>query len=183
MASLEQFRAVFNGSEQLSPGLNCSKLPRHAPCYGRAVSRRGLAERGGRVAGRALQRLCDLRADCGGATRGGHRARSHCRFVLPLIHFIPYFLKYSVSLFLKRQCDRTLAGHRRVRRGGQRGRGRGQRAGHGGFLSNSSVFFPARKLASTLANLAAGRCCKVTAGPTPRPRGKRPPSATRRSRR
>ena len=29
------------------------------------------------------------------------RARSHCRFVLPLIYFIPY-------LFLKRQCDRTL---------------------------------------------------------------------------
>jgi hypothetical protein len=40
-----------------------------------------------------------------------HRARSHCRFVLPLIHFIPYSLTYSVPLFLKRQCYRTL--HRR----------------------------------------------------------------------
>ena len=30
--------------------------------------------------------------------------------VLPPIHFIPYSLKYSVSLFLKRQCDRTLGG-------------------------------------------------------------------------
>jgi hypothetical protein len=40
-----------------------------------------------------------------GATsgRGDVRARSPCRFVLPLIHFIN-----SVPLFLKRQCDRTL---------------------------------------------------------------------------
>jgi hypothetical protein len=30
---------------------------------------------------------------------GGARARSHCRFVLPLIHFIPDLLKYSVPLF------------------------------------------------------------------------------------
>jgi hypothetical protein len=34
-------------------------------------------------------------------------ARSHCRFVKPPIHFIPYSLTYSVPLFLKRQCDRT----------------------------------------------------------------------------
>jgi arylsulfatase A-like enzyme len=39
---------------------------------------------------------------------GDIRARSHCRFVLPLIHFIPDSLTYSVALFLKRQCDRTL---------------------------------------------------------------------------
>jgi hypothetical protein len=45
------------------------------------------------------------------ASRGGHRARSHCRFVLPLIHFIPYPLTYSVPLFLKRQCDRAPGGH------------------------------------------------------------------------
>ena len=50
---------------------------------------------------------------CGGALglwarpRGRVRARSHCRFV-PLILFIPDSLTYSVSLFLKRQCDRTL---------------------------------------------------------------------------
>ena len=31
-------------------------------------------------------------------------------FVLPLIHFIPDLLTYSVLLFLKRQCDRTLGG-------------------------------------------------------------------------
>jgi galactosylceramidase len=41
-------------------------------------------------------------------TDGARRARSHCRFVLPLIHFIPDSLTYSVPLFLKRQCDRTL---------------------------------------------------------------------------
>jgi hypothetical protein len=36
------------------------------------------------------------------------RAPSHCRFVLPLIHFIPDSPMYSVPLFLKRQCNRTL---------------------------------------------------------------------------
>jgi hypothetical protein len=36
---------------------------------------------------------------------GGLRARSHCRFVPPLIHFIPNLLTYSVLRFLKRQCD------------------------------------------------------------------------------
>jgi hypothetical protein len=41
---------------------------------------------------------------------GGLRARSHRRFVPPLIHAIPYSLTYSVPLFLKRQCDRTLGG-------------------------------------------------------------------------
>ena len=35
-------------------------------------------------------------------------AWSHCRFLLPLIHFIPDLLTYSVPLFMKRQCDRTL---------------------------------------------------------------------------
>jgi hypothetical protein len=41
---------------------------------------------------------------------GGPRARSHCRFALPLIRFIPYPRTYSVPLFLKRQCDRTPGG-------------------------------------------------------------------------
>ena len=40
---------------------------------------------------------------------------SHCRFVLPLIRFIPYLLLYSVALFLKRQCDPTLLPDRPVR--------------------------------------------------------------------
>ena len=39
---------------------------------------------------------------------GKTRAWSHCRFVLPPIHFTPDSLAYSVPLFLKRQCDRTL---------------------------------------------------------------------------
>ena len=39
---------------------------------------------------------------------GRPRARSHCRFAPPLIHFITDLLTYSVPLFLKRQCDRTL---------------------------------------------------------------------------
>jgi hypothetical protein len=41
--------------------------------------------------------------------RGERRARSHCRVVLPLIHFLPDSLTYSVPLFLKRQCGRTQA--------------------------------------------------------------------------
>ena len=32
--------------------------------------------------------------------------RSHCRIVLPLVHFAPDSLRWSVSLFLKRQCGR-----------------------------------------------------------------------------
>ena len=40
----------------------------------------------------------------------GHRARSHCRVVLPLIRFISDSLTYSVPLFLKRRCDRTPGG-------------------------------------------------------------------------
>ena len=44
--------------------------------------------------------------------RGGPRARSHCRSVLTLIHFIPDSLTYSVPLLLKRQCDRTLGAAR-----------------------------------------------------------------------
>jgi hypothetical protein len=35
-------------------------------------------------------------------------ARSHCPFALLFIHFIPDLLRYSVPLFLNRQCDRTL---------------------------------------------------------------------------
>ena len=42
------------------------------------------------------------------AAAGLDRARSHCRFAPPLIHLGPDPLTYSVALFLKRQCDRTL---------------------------------------------------------------------------
>ena len=48
-----------------------------------------------------------------GPAAGGARARSHSRFVLSFIHFIPGSLTYSVPLFLKRQCDRTPGGRRR----------------------------------------------------------------------
>jgi hypothetical protein len=56
--------------------------------------------------------LSDGGGDGGGGARFGivARARSHCRFVPPLMHFIPDLLTYSSPLFLKRQCDRTL-GH------------------------------------------------------------------------
>ena len=45
-----------------------------------------------------------------GGEGGEVRARSHCRFVQPPIHFIPDALTYSVPVFLKRQCDRTPGG-------------------------------------------------------------------------
>ena len=41
---------------------------------------------------------------------GGTRARSHYRVVLPTYPLHKDSLKYSVPLFLKRQCDRTLGG-------------------------------------------------------------------------
>ena len=44
--------------------------------------------------------------------RGGARAPSHCRVVPPLTHSIPNSLTYSVPVFLKRQCGRTLGGAR-----------------------------------------------------------------------
>jgi hypothetical protein len=37
---------------------------------------------------------------------GQPRVRSHCRFVLPLIHFIPDFLRDSVAVFLTRSTMR-----------------------------------------------------------------------------
>jgi hypothetical protein len=56
--------------------------------------------------GRAARRAAPPRLDV--RLRRPGRARSHCRFVLPLIHVIPQSLTYSVPLFLKRRCDRTL---------------------------------------------------------------------------
>ena len=59
---------------------------------------------------------------------GAPRARSHRRFVLPLIHVLPDSLTYSVLLFLKRQCDRTL-GLPGISYGKMAGRGDGAAAG------------------------------------------------------
>jgi hypothetical protein len=39
------------------------------------------------------------------------RARSHCRFVPLLIHFIPYLLTYSVALYLKLTTGRAFGCH------------------------------------------------------------------------
>ena len=41
---------------------------------------------------------------------GGLSARSHCRFAPPRIQYIPDSLRYSVPLFMKRQCGRTPGG-------------------------------------------------------------------------
>ena len=71
--------------------------------------------------------------------RGGLWARSHCRFVLLLIQFIPDLLTYSVPLFLKRQCDRTLGGgeSRLAAHGAPR---RATRDGQGSFPLSETVF-------------------------------------------
>jgi hypothetical protein len=41
------------------------------------------------------------------ANGGALRVRSHRRFALPFIRFVPDVLTYLVRLFLKRQRDRT----------------------------------------------------------------------------
>jgi hypothetical protein len=59
-------------------------------------------------------RLQALRVPAQAIHGGAARAWSHCRFVLLRIHFIPELLTYSVPLFLKRQCDRTLGADRLI---------------------------------------------------------------------
>ena len=44
----------------------------------------------------------------GHAPIGDAGARSHYHYVRPLVHITPDSLTYSVPLFLKQQCDRTL---------------------------------------------------------------------------
>jgi hypothetical protein len=77
-----RFRAVWNN---WAAGLNHSKMDAVAARF--PLERSGPPHRAGAVR---------------------RRAQSHCRFVLPRVHFTPYSLTYSVPLFLKRQCDRTL---------------------------------------------------------------------------
>jgi hypothetical protein len=77
----------------------------------------------GLVEGRAARGAAPPRQGAGsgpaaGPAGGGHgaaggvpgRVRSHCRFVLPLILFIPDSLRDLIALFPKRRCDRTLQG-------------------------------------------------------------------------
>jgi hypothetical protein len=67
----------------------------------------GLTERG------PSQHWSEALGFVGGVTRG---ARLHCRFAPPLIHCIPDSRTYSVPLFLKPRCDRTLGDAARGRR-------------------------------------------------------------------
>ena len=60
---------------------------------------------------------------------GEARARSLRRFVLPFIRFAPDSLAYSVALFLKQQCDRTLGGGQLRRTDRRRDLARGPAAG------------------------------------------------------
>jgi hypothetical protein len=89
------------------PVVTC--VPHHirASCAPRAAASPDRGRRRG-------HRLLPGRGESGGghqpgaAAGGAPRARSHCRFLLPLIHFIPYSRTDSVSLSPRRQCDRTL---------------------------------------------------------------------------
>jgi hypothetical protein len=69
-----------------------------------SVSRSGIKWRGGGTKRQRDRALDPPRRD----SERSPRVRSHCRIVLPLIQFIPDSLRESVSLFLKRQCDRNL---------------------------------------------------------------------------
>jgi hypothetical protein len=80
--------------------------PPPPPVLARAGARR-VAPRVGRAPPAVLPSVA-ARAALEQARPGPPRARAHCRSVLPLVHFIPDSLTYSVLLFLKRQCDRTL---------------------------------------------------------------------------
>jgi hypothetical protein len=76
--------------------------------YGRAGAGRGGARgRDDNVGPNATGGRTRIRTAATAGARG--RPRSRCRFVLPLVHFIPGLLRDSVPLFLMRQCDRTLA--------------------------------------------------------------------------
>ena len=64
-------------------------------------------------AGRGVGHGCGVQRRRDRLGRGGRRARSYFRFAPPLTRFIPYSLRESVPLFLKRQYDQTLGGLRR----------------------------------------------------------------------
>jgi hypothetical protein len=113
---------------------------------------RGAADRGGGHARGLRHARGAAAAGPTGRGRGGPRARSHCRFVPPLIHFIPDSLTYLVPLFLKRQCDRTLGG---LRRFGGRGPGHRLHAGRRRHPRHGVRRLPARRAWQTRAPTAS----------------------------
>ena len=123
---------------------------------------------------RAMARLAvadEFDGPAGGGGGGGGRARSQCRFALPLIHFIPDSLKYSVRLFEKRQCDRTLGGGwcgRRSATGWRRWRGLGAKSRNLG-QPRYKVLSSGRRTARprTTARRCARRRVRPEVGPTP----------------
>ena len=97
-----------------------------------------------------------------GRAAGDGRARSHCRVVPPLTHFIPYSLTYSLSLFLKQHCDRTLGD-------GAGCGGHGQPTGDGPSLF--SPHYPPMTLYKSIANLEQSHLPFTVAQPTGWARG------------
>ena len=118
-------------------GPHRNRGPRHPGVQ--AVRRRHrAAAAGGPGEGGARARGLGAQGQGGGrhalVPRGQPGARSHCRIVLPLVHFIPGLRTYSVPLNLKRQCDRTLGQPRAApgrARGPPHGQARGRAHQHG----------------------------------------------------
>jgi hypothetical protein len=103
----KEVAAQFAGAEEAKDaGNGMFREGDHAlalACYQRALEL-GLGAHDG-VAGADEACLYSIYANLAAAWLG---ARSHCRFVPPRVHFILDLLTYSVALFLKRRCDRTL---------------------------------------------------------------------------
>jgi hypothetical protein len=103
----------------------------------------------------------------GVAAGGPGAARAHCRFVLPLIRFILDSLTYSVPLFLKGQCDRTLGAAAGLRVGDEVLAGEKQIRGSGGSLEPPgplpmhlhTVYMEYSECLPTLLNPLAERTC------------------------
>jgi hypothetical protein len=87
---------------------HCHKTVKHGQGY------RAWCVVGRQVSAAVLRELRRRRWRLAAAQGGAARARSHRRFVIPLIQLMPESLTYSVPLFLKRQCDRTLGASREV---------------------------------------------------------------------
>ena len=99
----------FEASGEADGHCGISGAETHANYTGQAVSCAPERDLNGQLSeGYCTMAAGEAVLDCCELAGGENRARSHCRFVRPRIRFIPYSLRYSVPLFLKRQCDRTL---------------------------------------------------------------------------
>ena len=101
---------------EVSPSLSADSFARERSGFSAMISALCSLARGcggplvnGARAGRAQASPPAMRSAISAPFFGAlNRARSHCRFAPPPIHAVPYLLRGSEPLFLKRQCDRIL---------------------------------------------------------------------------